>query len=93
MVLTMSKMSRFAANLPLAFLILLSVSSTCAADATQDLIDQLPRCSRSCLSTWATSVGCSQTDIGCQCAAWGNPAGDVLNCLLTACRASELERT
>jgi hypothetical protein len=91
---TTSAMTRLAADLPLAFLILLSVALTCVADTAQELLDQLPQCSKLCMTLWAISVGCSPSDIACQCGAPPpDPDGEYVACLLGSCGETELNRT
>jgi hypothetical protein len=89
---TTSAMTRLA-NLPLAFLILLSVASICVADTAQALLDQLPQCSKLCMTLWAISVGCSQVDIACQCGAPPIDTSGTAACLTGACGQNELNRT
>jgi hypothetical protein len=83
------------ANLPLALLlILLSVASICVADTLQELVDQLPQCSKLCMTLWAINVGCSQADIACQCGALPiDTDKTAAACLTGACGQTELNRT
>jgi hypothetical protein len=64
-----------------------------AADATTDILTQVPTCALSCLLTGAGKVGCPITDYACQCehaAELQNAAGP---CIESACSTADAAST
>jgi hypothetical protein len=58
--------------------------SLVAADAITDLIAQIPQCAIACLTTAATSIGCSAMDYSCQCKAMDKMTAAALSCITSS---------
>lgn len=56
-----------------------------SAETAQELVAQIPACASKCIEDASVSIGCSTTDIGCQCSNADELTAAGTQCVATSC--------
>lgn len=69
------------------------LASAAAADSVQELVSELPACAKKCLDDASAQIGCSATDVKCQCGKFTDLTDAAIGCLSLTCSSDELSGT
>ncbi|KAI0383330.1 hypothetical protein F5Y04DRAFT_32804 [Hypomontagnella monticulosa] len=64
-----------------------------AAQSAQELIAEIPSCAKPCLDSASTKIGCSTTDVKCQCGKIDDLTSEAITCVSTSCNTDDLSKT